>query len=281
MWRINVDDPEMLVASSFESSGERPDLAGRTRQPMTELAASMGCVYEGCVDDDCSEDDVPYYAWWVRVPAAEQTCRGANGLLVAVDRLHRYLTAGLPYLPHWEILPDRERTVDHAASSAVRDAYDDLIAPFERALLPLRRNGAEQLEPRVKVWTGEKDLLIGTFDLWLSDDPDRPHTWLVASAGLWTESHLFEGKPAAGIGRFGFAPHHPLLLLTRPPGPETFTACVESGSLPGTSTSRASAADALGTAHQWTANDPAVLARRVARDMRRLWPHFTRPVRKR
>ncbi|MEU9110156.1 hypothetical protein AB0D54_38720 [Streptomyces xanthophaeus] len=118
---------------------------------VTELAASLGCVYEDCCDDDSSEDDVPYYAWWVRVPAAEHARRGENGLPVAVDQLHRYLTAHLPYLPHWEIVPDRERTVDHAASSAMRAAYADLVTPFEHALMPLRRDGADALDPRAQV----------------------------------------------------------------------------------------------------------------------------------
>ncbi|MFE7045584.1 hypothetical protein ACFU9X_41105 [Streptomyces atratus] len=42
-------------------------------------------------------------------------------------------------------------------------------------------------------------------------------------------------------------------------------------------TSRARAADAIGAAHQWSATDPAVLAERVARDIKRLWPHLTGP----
>jgi hypothetical protein len=55
VWRINVDDPQ-------QRAGHEPDLAERTKGPMTELAASVGCVYEECCDDDSSEDDVPYYA---------------------------------------------------------------------------------------------------------------------------------------------------------------------------------------------------------------------------
>jgi hypothetical protein len=57
VWRISVDDPQ-------RRAGAKPDLAERTKQPMTELAASLGCVYDGCCDDDSSENGVPYYAWW-------------------------------------------------------------------------------------------------------------------------------------------------------------------------------------------------------------------------
>lgn len=101
VWRINVDDPELRVASSFESSGQTPDLAECTRQPMTELAASLGCLYEECCDDDSSEDDVSQYAWWIRVRAAEHARRGENGLPVVVDRLRQYLADQLS----WEIVP--------------------------------------------------------------------------------------------------------------------------------------------------------------------------------
>ncbi|MEV6478015.1 hypothetical protein [Streptomyces sp. NPDC051657] len=193
--------------------------------------------------------------------------------------MRQYLTTQLPDGLKWEITPDREYTVDHAASTDMRAAYDDLIAPFERALMPLRRDKAGALDPRAKVWKWEENLLVGTFDLWLCNDPDRPHTWLVVTVGLWTEPQLLDEEPAARLGHFDFTPHHPLLFLPRPPGPVTFTARAESGSFPGRSTSRTKAADAIGTAHQWTANDPDLLAGRVARDLTLLWPHLTGPER--
>jgi len=271
VWRINVEDPVRLA-------GEEPDLAERTDQAMTELAATSGCVYENCVDYDSSEDGVPYYAWWVRVPAAEHTRRGPDGVPLALEPLRRHLATELPAGLEWEITPDREQTLHHAASSDMRALYEDLIGPFERALMPLRVDGADALDPRAKIWKWEKELLVGTFDLWLCEDRDSPppHTWTVASVGLWTEPQLFDEEPAATIGHFGFTPHHPLLFLPRPPGPSTFTARVESGAFPMKGKSRTRAADAIGTAHQWTANDPTVLAERVARDLRTLIPHLPR-----
>ncbi|MEU9984846.1 hypothetical protein [Streptomyces sp. NPDC050856] len=233
---------------------------------MTELAASLGCVYEDCCDDDTyGSDDDPYYAWWIRVPQAEHR-RGKDGILLVIHTLRQYLATLLPDQLPWHISPDRERTVDHAANMAMRTAYADVITPFEQALMPLRVDGAAELDPRAKVWRWEEHLLVGTFDLWLCNDPDRPHTWLVVSVGLWTEPQLFDDVPAARVGHFGFTPHHPLLFLPRPLGPATFTARVTGGAFPDKSSPRTKAADAIGVAHQWTANDPAVLAARVRRD---------------
>ncbi|MFI6729290.1 hypothetical protein [Streptomyces atratus] len=101
----------------------------------------------------------------------------------------------------------------------------------------------------------------------------------MATVGLWTEPQLFDEEPAAGLGHFDFTPHHPLLFLPRPPAPATFTARVTSGSFPSRGTSRTKADDTLGTAHQWSANDPVALAERVARDLKLLWPHLTGPRR--
>lgn len=270
VWSIEARDPLQLA-------GVNPDLDERTEETMTKLAASLGCVYEHCVDTDSYPDGTPYYAWWVRLPAAEHDRLDASGLPQVLAPMRQYLATQVPDGLAWESAPDREYTVDHAAGAAMRAAYDDLIAPFERALMPLRRDGADALGPRAKVWKWEEDLLVGTFDLWLCNDPLRPHTWLVVTVGLWAELQLFDEEPAARLGHFGFTPHHPLLFLPRPPGPATFTARITSGSFPGTSSSRAKATDALGTAHQWTANDPDNLAARVRNDLELLWPHLTGP----
>ncbi|MFJ2136884.1 hypothetical protein ACIP4W_39310 [Streptomyces sp. NPDC088846] len=90
----------------------------------------------------------------------------------------------------------------------------------------------------------------------------------------------------AALRRRARSPPRPLRLhpappaaLPAPPAPATFTARITSGSFPHKSTSRTKAADAIGTAHQWTANDPDVLAERVAHDLKLLWPHLTGPER--
>ncbi|MEU6662075.1 hypothetical protein [Streptomyces sp. NPDC046821] len=183
VWRLEVQDPSQLA-------GEDPDLDERTKQMMTELAGSLGCVYEHCVDTDTDTyaDGTPYYVWWVRLPAAEHAWHDTVGIPQVLGPLCQYLTTQLPDGLKWEITPDGECTVDHAGSTALWTAYDDLIASFERALIPLRRDGADALDPRAKVWKWEANLLVGTFDLWLCNDPDRPHTWLVVTVGLWSGS---------------------------------------------------------------------------------------------
>lgn len=40
-----------------------------------------------------------------------------------------------PLPAKWQITPDREYTLDHVGSVAMRTAYDDLIAPLERAVV--------------------------------------------------------------------------------------------------------------------------------------------------
>ncbi len=49
------------------------------------------------------------------------------------------------------------------------------------------------------------------------------------------------------------------------------------GAFPDKNSSRSKAPDAIGVAHQWTANDPAVLAARVRRDLTTLLPHLPAP----
>jgi hypothetical protein len=242
---------------------------------MTQLAASLGCVFELCVDDDTYASGTPYYAWWVRLPAAEHAQRGEDGVPLVLAPIRDYLHGQVPGGLEWEISPDREMTLDTAASTALRTAYADVIDPFEQALMPLRTDGAAALDPRAKAWTWHEHLLAGTFDLWLCNDPDRSHAWLVVSVGLWTEPRFLDEEPAARLGHFGFTPHHPLLFLPRPQGPATFTARVTGGAFPHQNSSPTNAADAIGVAHQWTANDPDLLAARVASDLTTLLPHLT------
>lgn len=271
VWKLEAQDPSQLA-------GEDPGLDEQTKEAMTQLAASLGCVYELCVDYDSYDSGTPYYAWWVRLPAAEHTRRDKDGVPLVLAPIREYLDGHVPSGLEWEIIPDRELTVDNAASEALRTAYADVITPFEQALMPLRTDGAADLEPRAKVWKWEEHLLAGTFDLWLCDDPDRPHTWLVVSIGLWTEPQFLDQEPAARLGHFDFTPHQPLLFLPRPPGPATLTARVTGGAFPHKSSSRTKTADAIGVAHQWTANDPAVLAERVRRDLTTLLPHLPTPL---
>ncbi|MFH8371806.1 hypothetical protein [Streptomyces sp. NPDC018031] len=97
VWQVTVDDPENRLVSSREQHDQRPDLAEGTRQPMTELTASLGCVYEDCCDHDTyGTDDDPYYAWWIRVPQTEHNRRGKDGIPLVIHILRQYLATLLP-----------------------------------------------------------------------------------------------------------------------------------------------------------------------------------------
>lgn len=100
---------------------------------------------------------------------------------------------------------DQERTVGPEAASALRDAYDNMLAPFERTRMPMLRNGAAAPDPRAKVWKRDRELLVGTFDLWLCNDPAPPCGASALSA--------CGPKPGScpHLGHFGFTPHHPRL----------------------------------------------------------------------
>ena len=89
-------------------------------------------------------------------PQPEHARRGKDGLPLVIDPIRAYLDGQVPDGMEWEIAPDRELTVDHAASAALRTAYADVITPFEQALMPLRIEGAADLEPRAKVWKWEE-----------------------------------------------------------------------------------------------------------------------------
>ncbi|MEU7297676.1 hypothetical protein AB0A76_31520 [Streptomyces exfoliatus] len=242
---------------------------------MMELAASLGCVYEHCVDTDSYPDGTPYCAWWVRLPAAEHARLDKDGLPQAIGPVRRYMTTQLPDGLKWEVTPDREYTVDHVGSVALRAAYDDLIAPFERALLPLRRMGPtfsfcgrRSGSGRRTCWSARSTCGCAT---------TGPPAYLAGG-------HRRPVDRAAALRRRARRPPGPLRLhpappfaVPAPPGPAIFTARITSGSFPGKSSSRTKAPDALGTAHQGTANDPDVLAERVAHDLKLLWPHLTGP----
>ncbi|MFH8254217.1 hypothetical protein [Streptomyces roseolus] len=68
VWRLEVQDPSQVA-------GQDPDLDDSTQKTRTERASSLGCVYEHGVDTDTYPDGTPYYAWWVRLPAAEHARR--------------------------------------------------------------------------------------------------------------------------------------------------------------------------------------------------------------
>ncbi|MFD7735308.1 hypothetical protein ACFV6F_33610 [Kitasatospora phosalacinea] len=177
-----------------------------------------------------------------------------------------------------------------AVDGAFRTAYADLIAALDATFLHRRTGGAERLGPMAKLWKEDEKTLIGDYTLWLGNDPQSPHTWLVMHAGIHPRTDA-DGQPLQpmtpyNFGRFttgsldhlGLRHDQPVLLLPRPSRePVTFTARVTSGSVPSPSTIHSNDAAVIGSTHQWSARDPQALANNVQRDIDLLFPGVLLP----
>ncbi|WP_433358709.1 hypothetical protein [Streptosporangium sp. CA-115845] len=247
---------------------------------MKELASSLGCVLDACIDDD-SYDLTPegtYYSWLVRVPRSEHEHRDEHGVPLVVVQMHQLLHSLLPAeLENWSIRPDRSLTLREAAGSTLRDAYLDLLRPFETALVPLRRDGAEELEPRAQFWASDGHTVAGTYALWLCADPDTAEhsAWLVLYVGLVAQDAFWRSQAGAGMRRYGVAEEAPVLLTPRPALP-TWLASLTTSLFSKNARPGSPAAYGAGARHQWTSQDAAVLADRVVRDLRSLLPTLAR-----
>ncbi|MET7489492.1 hypothetical protein [Streptomyces sp. NPDC005538] len=265
MWRLEVSDPGQVVAEG---------LADRTAQSMTELAGTLGCVYSHCVDYDSMDGTAEgtYYAWYVRVPQAEHQRRGPDALPVAVITLQDHLRSVLPdALTDWRLAPDGYLTGRVLADAAFKDVYADVIAPLEVALLGLRRDGAEKLDPDAQMWAQTEDGAAATYALWLCKNPDDAEvsSWLVLYVGYLAGPEFWDSPLGQQMRRFGVSPGQPVLTLPRP-GPVMWVASAET--LPITPGSKV--LPLVGVRHQWTARDGQQLADRVKRDLRALLPGF-------
>jgi hypothetical protein len=269
VWDLEVRDPRQVA---------REGVAERTEKPLKELASSLGCVLDACTDDD-SYDLTPqgtYYSWLVRVPRSEHERRDEQGIPVVVSQLQQLLRTLLPSeLDDWRIGPDHTLTLLDAAGAALRELYTDLLEPFELALLPLRRDGAEELEPLVKTWAVDEPT-SGTYALWLCSDPDPAGmSWLVLRVGLVAGPEFWNSRAGESLRRFGVAEDSPVLMTPLPSSPTWWasldTALFSKGARPGSP-----AAVGAGARHQWTSQDASVLAERVIRDLHALFPKLSR-----
>ncbi|MFI8944102.1 hypothetical protein [Streptomyces syringium] len=270
VWDLEVRDPGQLAGEG---------VAERTEKPLKELAASLGCVLTACVDEDSYglKPEGTYYSWLVRVPRSEHERRDDNGTPRAVARLHQLLATLLPpELTDWHIRPNHDLTLSDAAGAALHGAYADLLRPFEAALLPLRRDGAEELEPRARIWAADQPT-AGTYALWLCADPDlSPPRWLVLNVGLVADPEFWQSPSGAGLRRFGVAEGSPVLMTPRPPSP-TWLADLDTAMFSKNARLGSPAARGAGARHQWTSQEVPVLVDRVVRDLRALFPGLTRP----
>ncbi|MFJ5222823.1 hypothetical protein [Streptomyces sp. NPDC088400] len=107
LWRIRVDDPEQRISEPYHSEGMAFQLPEDSRKVMVDFAGHLGCVYEGSRDDGTfGSDGDPYYLWWVRVPQALHTRRGARGWPLAVEECQQQLDRMFADQHAWEVVVD-------------------------------------------------------------------------------------------------------------------------------------------------------------------------------
>ncbi len=267
IWDLEVRDPQRCAPEG---------VAEATGEPIRALAASLGCTLLACVDDD-SYGLVPegtYYSWLVRVPRGEH--RDDHGIPVAVARIQQRLRALLPsQLQDWHIAPDRGLTLREAAGAALHDAYSDALRPFEAALMPLRVDGAERLEPRAEVWASDEATAAGTYALWLCEDP-AGHAWLVLYVGLAITGAFWQSRLGTGLREREIDAEIPVLVTPRPAEPRWMASLRTTGFTKNRVPPDCPAAHMPGARHQWTANDASALADRVCRDLQALFPKISR-----
>jgi hypothetical protein len=272
IWELEARDPARCAP---EGVAEATEVTARA------LAASLGCALVACTDDDSYDDQappVPRYSWLVRVPLGEHEHRDEHDIPVAVARLHRHLRSLLPaQLDDWHIAPAHGLTLDEAAGAALRGAYLDLLEPFEAALMPLRADGADRLDPGAKAWVRGEQALAGTYSLWLCDDPDAGgHAWLVLYIGLAAANSFWQSQAGAGLLRRGVTADDPVLMTPRPAAPAWMASLTTCAFSKERLRADALAARLAGARYQWTSNNVPALTARVGHDLQALFPKIAR-----
>jgi hypothetical protein len=181
----------------------RPDRAGRRRacRAGDDADRRLARLRVRAVLRRDAVDEVPYYSWLVRVPRHEHLRRNAQGTPVVVAALHAYLRTQPPaQVDDWQVRPDRTLSRSDQAGRALRRAHDDLLDALEVALLGLRRDGAQDLDPEARCWWREHDRMAGIYTLWLCRDPDVEVVgrWLLVTAGAGRCRRLLDQPPRSG-----------------------------------------------------------------------------------
>ncbi|MEV6424681.1 hypothetical protein [Streptomyces sp. NPDC051662] len=114
--RIRVDCPEQRISEPCHSEGMAFLLPEDGREVMVDFAGRPGdgrllwaawVRLRGLPDDGtCGSDGDPYYVWWVRVPQALHTRRGASGWPLAIAERQQQLGRMFAHQHAWEVRVD-------------------------------------------------------------------------------------------------------------------------------------------------------------------------------
>lgn len=269
IWAIEVVDPEKSVAADSVSE--------QTSGLAEQVAASFACDFICCADDD-EIDGVPYYKWLFRVPRVENRRQTADGVPLVVSEVCSVLQSVMPELDRWECHADNFLSYEEAVSTYIRTSYADLLDVIDVRLLPLRRDGAESIEPDAR-HAGHLDdgSLIAGYTIFLCSDGHAKYPrWITIRVGF-----VPSALPGEPVGRARVTADLPVLLAPRPRPHRTWTwmACLSLGAFTGDpdNPSIIATQPSEGSRYQWQSGDPDRLADMIERDLRMLLPQLWRP----
>jgi hypothetical protein len=178
--------------------------------------------------------------------------------------------------------PDITETWHATAPDELRADTSELLVPLEVALLGLRRDGAQEIEPLLRCHTIGEEPLAGTYTLLLGHDPDahgQVTPWLVLSAGHIPPAGFRATPAGTQLARFAYT-DDPILMTPRPAVTTWWISVATSPFVPTIPTATTSAftpagpTAAPGARHQWTGTDPAALVERATTDLLALFPYL-------
>jgi hypothetical protein len=214
VWQISAEDPRP----------GSPDFDALIEPSLAQAAAGLGCDFDMYSVDAVFvgpvETDIGVHSWYVRVPRDQYM---AGGPPQCVRQLVEHLRTLVPSeLGGWSAQVHGDFTVRHELDALFKEEYADLITPLEAALLGMRRDGAQEMNPQTYLWHGSLDggPSVATYTMWLGRDPDYQDrdtsAWLHLQAGFLPRP-AFQTTPAAQkLAKYQFAPATPLLLMPRP-----------------------------------------------------------------